>query len=392
MIRGSKIFILAASCVLLILVASGLSEGAQPPKASTRLASVSSTVGNVPFANLRGRTLYLANGQSRPLGGTSSGALMGWVSPIGVVSPDGSQVAYNAWSSVVTVDPLLSASDQHVAVGDVIGTPSIRIVDTSSGVDSQFADGAYSLAWRSDGTIAYVRGQSAAYRFSLPYSGDIVVRPPGAGTEQTWSLQPDRYIVAAWAGNTLLAYREGPGEILDLLAFDGPNQERTLGSHTILISVSPDGTQALVFDGGASVPTVRLLDIATGTELSSTDLFSAVPAGQTLYPHFLGYGGDWSGEYVVAESDVGLVRLRIVGGVVSVTEILAFDSKTFPIAPHEPQFIQGSDSQIQAWAPTDSNGVRTYRFVTCDFATGHCNAGAVGTIPGFAEVHNPSEP
>lgn len=397
MTRGTRVLLLVLGCLVLAVLVSSVGVFARTKKAETqpadvRLAAISPASGGVPFANLRDGSLYSADGQAFPLKIPAVAPLMGWISPVGVFSPDGSQVAYNAWDTVREVDPHFSASHQGLKVGDVVATPSIRMVDTSTGADSVLADGAYSLAWRADGTMAYVQGRSAPYLFDVPYVGNIVVRAPGSDTGETWSSGTDRYIVTAWAGQTLLAYREREGEALDLLAFDGPDQERLLGTDTTLVSVSPDGTRALVFDHASYPPTVRLLDIATGKELGNTDLFSAIPKDQPNYPHLLSYGGDWTGDYAVADSDVGLVRLHIVGNDVSVTDVLGFASTDFPIAPHEPQFIQGSDSRVQVWAPTDTNNVRTYRFLTCDFATSACEVGDTNTSSNFSEVHNPSRP
>jgi hypothetical protein len=147
-----------------------------------------------------------------------------------------------------------------------------------------------------------------------------------------------------------------------------------------------------VFDGGAYPPTVRLVDIASGKDLGSADLLSVGVDGVDSI-QFLGYGGDWVGEYAVAESDVGLVRLHIVGVHVSVSDVMAFKRSAFPIQPHEPQFLTGSDSKVYAWAPMDSGNVRTYRYLICNFATTSCDVGDVDTNDNmFAEVHNPSRP
>jgi hypothetical protein len=301
---------------------------------------------------------------------------MGWVSPVGVGSPDGKQVAYNTWDQVS---------------GHDAATPSIRILDTTTGNDSVLASGAFSLAWRRDGAIAYFRGRTKTFTPDNPYVGDIIVRPPGGGPEATWSARPDRYIVAAWAGKTLLAYREGEGEQLDLLAFDGPGKERSLGRNTILVAVSPDGRQALVFDQGAVPTVVRLVDIATGKVLGATDLSSATPEGD-VQPQFLGYAGDWTGRYAVADSDVGLVRLKVDGTDITVTDVLAFPRADFPIPPHEPQFVAGSTSKVQAWLPIHSGGTRVNRFLVCDFTSSSCDIGSPDTATAFFEVHNPSRP
>ncbi|MEA2556512.1 MAG: hypothetical protein QOG88_50, partial [Actinomycetota bacterium] len=191
-----------------VILRDAFSQGPSPATVAPTPPPTDTGV-HVPFENLRNGQLYQAGGQAQPLVGELSGGLMGFVSPVGVDSPDGTQVAYNAWTA--------AATGSGNSIG---GTPSIRVIDTSTGSDTLFADGAFSLAWRRDGVIAYFRGRTKTYTGVSPYQGDIVVRAPG-GAETTWSAQSDRYIVAAWAGKTLLAYRDLEGGP-ELLVFDGP--------------------------------------------------------------------------------------------------------------------------------------------------------------------------
>ena len=85
--------------------------------------------------------------------------------------------------------------------------------DFASGRDTAIDANSFSAAVRSDGAIAYVRGTDV-YRAFTTYAGDVVVRSSPSARPVIWSTEPAAYVAAAWAGNTLLAYRIGEGERL----------------------------------------------------------------------------------------------------------------------------------------------------------------------------------
>jgi hypothetical protein len=144
--------------------------------------------------------------------------LAGWMSPAALPSPDGRYLAYNLWRKLRADDPTRSWSDQGIEPGDPLAVPQIRLLDLELGGDELLADGAYSVAWRGDGALAYARGVERAYRAFVPYETELVVRTSG-GTEQRWSTQPAQYVAVAWAADNLIAYRISAGEHVDTLVF-----------------------------------------------------------------------------------------------------------------------------------------------------------------------------
>ncbi|HXF36197.1 MAG TPA: hypothetical protein VNO17_03330 [Actinomycetota bacterium] len=111
-----------------------------------------------------------------PLASPPAGGLMGWLAPVAVPSPDGRSVAYNTFRYLIQIDPERSWSQQGIAPGEAVGIPSIHVADVASGSDSVLADGAFSLAWRSDGVIAHLQGESDAYEADRAFRGDVVVQ------------------------------------------------------------------------------------------------------------------------------------------------------------------------------------------------------------------------
>src|SRR5439155_165828 len=83
-----------------------------------------------------------------------------------------------------------------------------------------------SAAWRSDGALAYTRGEQPVYRAETPYLRNVVVRATLTGPEERWTTKPDRFTVVAWAGSTWLVRRDVPGASPDLVAFDGSGRLR----------------------------------------------------------------------------------------------------------------------------------------------------------------------
>lgn len=188
----------------------------------------------------------LPGGREVALDADPSSGLMGWLSPVAVPSPDGRFIAYNAWEWLVPVDPAKSWSQQGISPGDPVGVPSIRVVDLATGSERVLADGAFSLAWRDDGALAFFQGTSRTYRADEPFTGHPLFRSSPEAVEETWTTVPDRCVVIAWARGRLLAYRMLEGERLDLLVFDGPGRSRLIAEGGELVAISPDGTRALV--------------------------------------------------------------------------------------------------------------------------------------------------
>jgi hypothetical protein len=331
----------------------------------------------------------LVSGQERALAGEASGGLMGWLSPVGVPSPDGSVVAYNSWTDLVGIDPQASWSQQGIGVGDPVGTPTIRMLDVVSGKDSLFAEGAFSIAWRPDGQIAYFQGTERDYRADIPYVGQVLVRPSSDAPADTWISEKGQYVVAAWAGKTLLVYSGGEGSS-DLLAVDGPDQVRILGEHVTLIAVSPDASTILVNDLGAA--TARTLDVATGEVLDKLDLTTTDSFGEQL--GYLGYGGSWTGNRIAAESAPGIAILDVSAGSLALDSVLSLPAELFPMEIHEPQFVDEAANSVVAWAPIEGPGGeakgRLYEHISCQLDSRLCTVGPSIGEKVFYQVYNPS--
>jgi hypothetical protein len=322
------------------------------------------------------------------LGSPPVAPLAGWLTPAAVPSADHRYLAYNAWKELRHDDPALSWADQGIGRGDVLATPSIRVYDAASGTDQLLEAGAFSIAWRDDGALAYFKGGERDYRAGIAYKGDLFVRSSLRAEPVRWSSVRARYIVAGWAGETLVAYREREGEALDVLAFDGPGQVRLLAPNSALVAVSPDGREAFVEQGPAQGrPTVRTLEIATGKQLAQLDLTRIDPAVGAI-----GYAGDWRGDRVVAPSASGLAFFRINGRTILLERTLRVKSPGFS----EPRFADASGRHVTAWASTRSGGI----LFDCDWKTKRCaryaplaRAHGVHGFPVWRRnLYNPSRP
>ena len=335
-----------------------------------------------------GRTLLgLPGHESVTLAAAPVTPLAGWLTPVAVPSADGRFVAYNAWRELREDDPALSWQDQGISPGDPLARPSIRLNDLESGTDQKFVDGGFSLAWRGDGAIAYFKGAGRDYRAGVRYVGDVFVRDSVQGSATRWTNKSDRYVVAGWAGNTLLVYRIGAGEALDVLALDGPGKRRILASDAGLVAISPDGTDALVERGPElGPPHVDVLTVANGTRLASLDLTNIDPSVGVV-----GYSGDWQGDLVAASSASGVAIFRITENRIELARTLRAASGQ-GIA--EPRFVGAS--RVTGWTSSSSGGA----FVDCDRASGRCAravpmpaARGTGGFPAWRRpVYNPSRP
>lgn len=367
-------------CLLLALVASACGsakreEASRPPAPRPpAVYTVGRTLVGVPGHD----PVALAKAPVTPLAG--------WLTPVAVPSPDGRFVAYNAWRELREDDPALSWEDQGISAGDPLARPSIRLHDLETGSDRTLVDGGFSLAWRSDGAIAYFEGAEREYRAGVPYVGDVFVRGAVDGQARLWTPKTDRYVVAGWAGPTLLVYRVGAGEALDVLALDGPDRLRVLASNAGLVAVSPDGSSALVEYGPETgPPRIELLSVSNGAKLASLDLTTVDPSVGVV-----GYSGDWQGDLIAAPSASGLALFRVAGRHIELARTMR---AAVGQGMAEPRFVGAS--RVTGW--TSSSGGA---FVDCDRATGKCARAvplpAARGVEGFPAwrrpVYNPSRP
>jgi hypothetical protein len=333
-----------------------------------------------------GRSLLGAESAQVRLAAAPVTPLAGWLTPAAVPSPDERFLAYNAWHTIRADDPALSWADQGISLGDPLARPSIRLHDLQTGSDRTLVTGGFSVAWRSDGALAYFQGDGRNYRAGIPYVGQIVVRAAPGAPGRRWTSSPGRYVVAAWAGSTLLAYRERKGETLDVLALDAPGKWRVLAPNAGLVAISPDGREALVERGPeAGPPSVDLVSVRNGARLASLDLTRIDPAVGVV-----GYAGDWQGQLAVAPSASGLAVFRIVGRSIRLDSAIRVANGTVA----EPRFAE--DRRITGWTSTSTGGA----FLDCNRITAQCRrtvpfptARGVQGFPAWRRpVYNPSRP
>ncbi|HEX6490448.1 MAG TPA: hypothetical protein VF002_03615 [Gaiellaceae bacterium] len=380
LVLSGAVAVVAASALALF----GLGARGALPRTGTLV--VRAGLLQTPGRFVRGEALYDGRGGQAALGGAVSGALMGPLSPVAVGSPDGRYVAYNTWRELRPIDNELSFAKQGISTGDALGTPSLRVHD-EAGHDFLLQRGAYSLAWRGDGALAYVQGLEADFRANEPYAGQLVVRPGLHGRAAAWTTESGRYVVYAWAGSHLLFYRLGEGETLQLLVADGPGRIRALCDGSA-IALSPDGTRVAVL--GSDAQNIRILDVASGRELAWLDLATATP--QLAW---LGYSGSWSGDQIVAAASAGLAVFHVGPGSLGLEQVLALDPAQFPAGVQEPHFADQSGNQIVASAdvPPQGSTPGSSFLLACDRIARTCERGEPAPAREWLRlVDNPSRP
>jgi hypothetical protein len=276
----------------------------------------------------------------------------------------GDAIAYNAWAR---------------------SRPAIRLHDLETGDDVVVERGAYSLAWRSDGALATFRGVTRVVNDPRKYVGHIVVRPAPKAPSQAWTTERGRYIVVAWAGKRLLAYRLRPGWP-DLVVLERPGQVRRLARAGALVAVSPDGRRAFVSTYGASPPVVRVLDVARGVELSRLTLRPPI--------RWLLESGSWTGDLVVATVSGGVAMFRVRPRRIELAQLLRLPPEAIPVALYEPRSTDGR--RIVGWAELPSQpreAIPRATLVQCDRVALRCVTGVVASSATPPRVvYNPSRP
>ena len=321
------------------------------------------------------------------LGAPISGALMGPLSPVAVRSPDGRYLAYNSWFEPRPLDNEQSLSKQGIRPGDVLGTPSLRLYDSRTGADSMLEHGAYSLAWRDDGTIAFVQGVSPSLTAGGQYLGQVFVRQALHGPATQWTTQAARYVVYGWAGTSLVVYRIGTAEQLELLALDGPGRVRSLGLGSV-VALSPDGAQAFVV--ARDQRHVRVVRIGDGSETANLDLSQTNPPLE-----WAAYSGAWSRDRVVAPVSAGLAVFDVTADAIALDQVLTLDRDDYPAGVQEPRFADAQENEIVATVdlpPRGTEPAQTF-FLDCDRVARTCERGAAAPAREWLRrVANPSRP
>jgi hypothetical protein len=385
--RAAAVMVALAAGVGGALVGLGVfgAHGAVP---RTGPLSVRSGLKSPPGPFVRGDGLFDGKGARVQLEANVSGALIGPLSPVAARSPDGNLVAYNTWKELRTVDRGESFSKQGVAEGDPLGIPSLRIHD-EAGHDFLLARGADSVAWRADGAVAFVKGIDPDFRAGRAYLGNVVVRDGTRGRDIPWTAEAAHYVVYGWAGNRLLVYRLGLGERLELLVVDGPGRIRSLADGSA-IAISPDGERVAVVSGDGT--SVRVLDVASGGELSWLDLSTSTPPLR-----WIAYSGSWVGDHVVAPASAGLAVLHVGSGSLELEQVLSLDRMQFPAGVQEPRFVDQAANEIEAVAeiPPTGGGEAVSVLLQCDRIARSCERGepapAKDWLRPVAETPRPDE-
>jgi hypothetical protein len=389
--RRRKKTVLLAIMSFVALVAVGVAQaiGSASTPVEVRTMTVRPSVGPAPG-------LFVVSGRvegarNSALAAKASSPLSGWIAPVAVPTADRSQLVYSTWRELRHDDPKLSWSKQGIEPGGALATPTLRIRDFRSGRDKVLDKNSFSAAVRSDGTIGYVRG-SDVYRAFTNYIGEVVVRSSLPARPVVWSTEPAEYVVAAWAGSSLLAYRIDDGEKLDVLAFDGPGRQRLLMPDANLVAVSPDGTQAFLANEAARPGSISVVNVADGTIAATLDL-------ESLKQGILwaAYGGSWSDDRVAAPTNAGIAVFEVAAGEISLKELLKNDPTTFADGLVEPQFTGDTEHIVaRGDAAPDGNSGSDESSTTaleCDLTTATCLART--TAPASAWLHpayNPSRP
>jgi hypothetical protein len=162
----------------------------------------------------------------------------------------------------------------------------------------------------------------------------------------------------------------GFGEKLELLVADGPGSIRPLADGSAIAS-SPDTSRvAVVSQDGTNV---RILNIASGREVSWLDLTTATPALR-----WVAYSGSWVGDHVVAPASPGLAVFHVGADSLELEQVLGLDRTTFPAGVQEPRFVDDDGNEIAAVAdipPTNSDGGASV-LLQCDRIARTCERGA----------------
>ena len=308
-----------------------------------------------------------SNDETPTLVGEANPTFVGSLSPAAVAGSGGRVIAYNSFAR---------------------GRPVVRVYDARSRSDAILDEGAYSIAWRRDGAIAYFKGLRPVVRDPRRYLGHVVVRAARGARPVRWTRKPGRYVVAAWAGRRLLVYRLRQS-FPHLLVLDAPGRLRMLAPLGALVALSPDGRTALLARYGAARPFVRVVDVASGKELARYTF--SKEAGV----RWVSESGSWRGDVAVAPVTYGFAVFRVRRERITLEQVLKLDAGTFPIGASEPRFTRSARSFV-AWAELQSRprqAVPQAVVIECDRIARRCRRGReTSSFPGPRPIFNPSRP
>ena len=305
--------------------------------------------------------------QAQRLAAPASSPLVGGDGPVAASTRDGHLVAYSTWRWTRDVDWTKSFAEQGIANGDALGTPTLRLHDTSAKTDTAFEPGTFGAAWRSDGAIAYVRGDPAEYRADMPYLGNVVVRTSPTAAPVLWTQEAGRYRIFGWAGHRLVILRGFEGGLPDVEVLDGPGRARMLAAGAGLLALSPDGTQALVSAGapGDGPVTISLRNVVDSSEAASFPLRAVNDPVAGQAPSWVEGPGSWLGDRVVVPISSGVLVLRVTSSSIAAEQVLHVDlDRQTTGSIYEPRFVDDTGRTIVWWADLPGGGhARSAQFV-----------------------------
>ena len=313
--------------------------------------------------------------------------LAGWLTPVGVTSPDGRYVAYNAWRELRERRPgsLMAATR---ASRPATRSPGPRSAFTTSraGPTGSTSTARSPSHGETTAAIAYFKGADRDYRAGVSYVGRRLRprRRPRVREALDGEARPLRR--RRLGGQHVARLSRRGGRVARRARPRRPGKRRVLASNAGLVAVSPDGTRAFIEHGPESgPPRVDLLAVANGGRLASLDLTTVDPSVGVV-----GYAGDWQGDLVAAASASGLALFRIIGDRIELAQTL----RALGQGIAEPRFVGAG--RVTGWTSSSSGGA----FVDCDRASGRCARtvpmpaarGAEGFPAWRRPVYNPSRP
>ncbi len=272
--------------------------------------------------------------------------------------------------------------------------PVLRVHDVARDKDSVVDEGAYSLAWRRDGALAYFKGLKPRVENPARYLGHVVVRASVESEPVRWTAEPGRYAVSAWAGDRLIVHELGQGWP-NLVVFDGPKRKRLIAERAALIAVSPDGTRALITKKPAPSPIVSIVDIANGGEVATFTFSDRVDPIRGQPIDYVANLGAWAGDTVIASATGGLAVFSVADDEIALEEVLGVDPEAFPLGLAEPQSDE-TGRYVAASAelmPEPGAAFPRTAIMECDRVERRCVLGR--SAPSFLPprlVYNPSRP
>lgn len=321
--------------------------------------------GDASTAWVAGTELRISDSTTK-LGAAANATLIATLAPLAVPTPGGTALAYNSWRG---------------------RRPTIRVRTLPEGDESTLDEGAHSPAWGSDGRrVAYFKALTPEFGDPRRYLGHVVVRDPRGAERRRWTARAGRYVVAAWAGDRVVAYRLRTS-FPDLIVLDAPRRERVLAAGSALVALSPDGSRVFVSRYGPSPAVVRVLDVASGEELAR---FRPDPQHA---PYVL-ESGSWEGDRVFAATTTGIAVFRVGEGTIELEQVLRV-APTFPAGVFEPR-ASADGRTVVAWGelePQPRQAIPQAALVECDRRSLRCVRVAVSSSSAPPRpVYNPSRP